>query len=112
MEYSWVRIVSLGLRLTKVNYVFMIAMTMVFVALKTLYLNVVPQFLGVHSMLIESLLVSQVACENLISLLPLAQDVPTFSSLSWVSKVPRFSSVFNAYLSKLVLKHHQWYHFR
>ena len=66
---SWVRLVSLCVGLTEVNSSSWLAMILLFIALKTLYLNVAPYFMGVPSLLIESLVVTHMACETITNLL-------------------------------------------
>ena len=107
LEFCWVVIVSLCLRLTKVNSLFMLAIV---IGLKTFYLNAAPPKFGVHTILTESLLMIHVACENLTSLSPLAQVYSTLLVLSLISRLLKQVATIMLF-SQPVLNHLQWYLF-
>ncbi|KMT12066.1 hypothetical protein BVRB_5g100230 [Beta vulgaris subsp. vulgaris] len=59
--------VRLCVELTEINSLSRLALILLFIALKTFYSNDAPHFMGVHSMHIESLVVTLMACEKITS---------------------------------------------
>lgn len=62
---SGVRVICLCVILTDVNSQSRLVMILLFIILKTFYLNAAPHFFWVRSMLPESVVVTHIACEKL-----------------------------------------------